>query len=218
MGTGTRRRVGAALVALALGGLARPHAGGADWSFVPIPEIVTDPNEGNTFGLLGVVLITDEKDEVRYMIAPDVTYNETKGVYPVFRLFGYPNPERRYSVTLGKSTTKDENYELEFSDRGFWDRRTFVAASFIFERDSTERFFGFGNESDEDRESNYTGNLTRALGSGGFWFLPRVNAAYEMRIERYSIGRGQVDSIPFIQTEFPGLTSQDQFDATLYWT
>jgi outer membrane protein assembly factor BamA len=218
MGTGTRR-LRAALIALVLA-LAGPEAGEAKWSFVPIPEIVTDPNEGNTFGLLGVFLITDDNDEVRYMIAPDATYNETKGFYPVFRLFGYPHPDRRYSVTLGKSTTKDENYELEFSDRGLsvFDLRTFIATSFIYERDSTERFFGIGNESDEDHESNYTGNLTRALGSAGVWLLPRVNAAYEMRIERYSIGRGQVDSIPFVQTEFPGMTSQDLFDATLYWT
>lgn len=216
MDTGSRLRLVATLIALGLG-VTLPGPSRAEMSFIPIPEIVTDPNEGDTYGILGVILFTDEKDEIRYMMAPDVSYNETKGVYPVFRLFGYPSPDRRYSVTLGKSTTKDENYELEFSDRGFWDRRAFVAASFIYERDSTERFYGIGNESEEDRESNYTGNLTRALGSAGVWILPYVNVAYEMRIERYSIGRGQVDSIPFVQTEFPGMTSQDRFDATLYW-
>jgi outer membrane protein assembly factor BamA len=218
MDTGSRRRIGAALIALVLAGVALPDPGRAGTSFIPIPEIVTDPNEGNTFGLLGVVLFTDEKDEIRYMLAPDISYNETKGAYPVFRLFGYPSPDRRYSITLGKSTTKDENYELEFTDRGFWDRRAFVAGNFIFERDSTERFFGLGNESDEARESNYTGNLTRAIGSVGLWILPYVNVAYEMRMERYSIGRGQVQSIPFIQAEFPKATSRDRFDATFYWT
>jgi outer membrane protein assembly factor BamA len=217
MGTGSRGRVGAALIALVLAAVAWPDHGRAGTSFIPIPEIVTDPNEGNTFGLLGVVLFTDEKDEIRYMLAPDISYNETKGAYPVFRLFGYPNPDRRYSVTLGKSTTKDENYELEFTDRGYWDRRAFVAANIIFERDSTERFFGLGNDSDEDRESNYTGNLTRGLGSVGVWILPYVNVAYEMRAERYSIGRGQVNSIPFIQRVFPKMTNNDRFDATFYW-
>src|SRR4030095_9957804 len=217
MGTGAGRRVAAALIAIALAGIAVPNPGRAGTSFIPIPEIVTDPNEGNTFGILGVILFTDENDEIKYMMAPDISYNDTKGVYPVFRLFGYPTPDRRYSVTLGKSTTKDENYELEFSDRGLWDKRAFVAANVIYERDSTERFFGLGNESDEDRESNYTGNLARARGSVGVWILPYVNVDYEMRIERYSIGRGQVDNIPFIQTEFPGMTAEDRFDATFYW-
>src|SRR5512144_3208843 len=28
----------------------------SNWSFVPIPEIILDPNEGDTYGLMGVVL------------------------------------------------------------------------------------------------------------------------------------------------------------------
>src|SRR6185503_5811803 len=131
MGTGSRGRLGAALIALAVLGILRPDPGRAEVSFIPIPEIVTDPNEGNTYGILGVFLFLDEKGEVRHMVAPDATYNDTKGFFPIFRLFGYPSEHRRYSITLGKSTTKDEDYEVEFSDRGFWDQRGFVAGSFI---------------------------------------------------------------------------------------
>src|SRR5262245_19652258 len=123
-------------------------------SFIPIPEIITDPNEGNTIGLLGVVLFLDEKDEIRYMLAPDVRYNKTTGFFPTFRLFGYPTPERRYSIVLGKSTTRDQNYELEFSDRSLWDGRAFVLASVVHEGDSTERFFGLRNDSRETAEAN----------------------------------------------------------------
>jgi len=106
-----------------------------DTSFIPIPEIITDPNEGNTFGILGVVLFLNEQDEIKYMLAPDIRYNDTKGTFPTFRFFGYPSPARRYSVVLGKSTTKDEDYELEYTDRTFWDGRGFVLASFLHEKD-----------------------------------------------------------------------------------
>jgi hypothetical protein len=92
-----------------------------------------------------------------------------------------------------------------------------VAGNFIYERDSTERFYGFGNDSDQDDESNYTGNLIRALATPGVWILPYVNVAYQMRMERYSIGRGQVDTIPFIQSEFPLLTRKGRFRSTFYW-
>jgi outer membrane protein assembly factor BamA len=217
MGAGARR-LGAALIALALAGAAAPGTGRAAVSFIPIPEIITDPNEGNTFGLLGVFLFLDERDEVRYMIAPDFTYNETKGFYPTFRLLGYPTPQRRYSVTLGKSTTKDENYEADFSDRSFWDGRAFVAASGIYERDSTERFYGYGNESDEDRESNYTGHVVRAVGTAGAWLLPYVNVAYQMRVERYSVQRGQVDAIPSLVEEHPDVVRQSGLGPTVYWS
>jgi outer membrane protein assembly factor BamA len=167
------------------------------WSFVPIPEIVTSPNEGNTFGILAVFLLLDQQDQIRYMIAPDATYNDTKGFMANFRFFGYPTPTRRYSFLLGKSTTKDENYEVEWTDRGFWDGRAFLLASFLYERDSTERFFGFGNGSPEEDETNYTNSDTFAQVTPGIWLLPYVNLNYRMRIRRYGLDEGQVTSLPF---------------------
>ncbi len=186
-------------------------------SFIPIPEIITDPNEGNTIGLLAVLLFLDEKDQIQYMLAPDLRYNETKGVFPTFRFFGYPSPQRRYSVVLGKSTTRDEDYELEYTDRSLWDGRGFVLASFLHEADSTERFFGFGNDSREERphprrpsgpgnlggESNYTDLDTQAQVTPGVWVLPYANLSYRMRIRSYDIERGQVHKIPFIANAHP---------------
>jgi outer membrane protein assembly factor BamA len=207
---------GRALTALALGAaLARP-ATALERSYIPIPEIITDPNEGNTLGLLFVVLFLDEKDEIRYMLAPDIRYNDTKGVFPTVRLFGYPSPQRRYSIVLGKSTTKDEDYELEYTDRSFWDGRAFVLGSFLHEKDSTERFFGIGNDSAEDPvvrpsgrrvggESNYTDVDTQALLTPGVWLLPYANLSYRMRIRRYDIEEGQVSGIPFIAETHPGV-------------
>src|SRR5438552_15861047 len=188
-----------ALTALALGAaLLRPGAAHPATSFIPIPEIITDPNEGNTVGLLGVVLFLDQKDEIRYMLAPDLQYNRTKGVFPTFRLFGYPTPLRRYSILIGKSTTRDEDYELEFTDRGYWDGRAFVIASFVRERDSTERFFGIGNQTQQDEESNYTETNTIAQVTPGVWLLPRTNLSYRMLIRRTSVQNGQVTSVPSI--------------------
>src|SRR2546426_7685207 len=143
----SRRLIVALLAAAALW----PALARGGKSFIPIPEIITDPNEGNTFGLLGVLLFLDDKDQIQYMVAPDIRYNKTTGVFPALRFFGYPSPERRYSVVVAKSTTRDEDYELEYTDRTFWDGRGFLLASFLHEADSTERFFGIGNESREER-------------------------------------------------------------------
>jgi outer membrane protein assembly factor BamA len=199
--------------------LAAPAIVRAEVSFIPIPEIVTSPTEGPTFGLLGVFLFLDEKDEIRYMIAPDATYNETKGFMATFRLFGYPTPTRRYSVVLGKATTVDSDYELEWSDRGFWDGRAFLLATVFHERDSTERFFGFGNDSPEREcnpgehfdprfrnpcgESNYTNSDTVAQATPGVWLLPYVNLNYRMRIRRYGVDEGQVDKLAFTKDAHP---------------
>ncbi|MCI0635786.1 MAG: outer membrane protein assembly factor, partial [Actinobacteria bacterium] len=189
---------------------------GVEFSFVPIPEIILDPNEGNTYGLLGVWLFTGERDEIRYMIAPDVRYNETKGVFPNLRLFGYPTPTRRYSILVGKSTTRDENYEIEFAERGLMDERLFVLAHVLYERDSTERFFGFGNDSREDAESNYTGDEFRCDFTPGFWVIPHVNLSYRMRIRWHGVSPGQVDSEPFIAVAHPEVRDKGLANA-VYW-
>jgi outer membrane protein assembly factor BamA len=196
--------------------LAAPRPAKSGTSFIPIPEIITDPNEGNTFGFLGVVLFTDEKDEIRYMIAPDIRYNETKGVFPNFRLFGYPTPTRRYSLLIGRSTTKDEDYEVEFAERGFWDGKAFVLAEALYERDSTNRFYGFGNDSDEDEESNYTGENFEAVATPGVWLLPTFHVSYRMRIHRFEVSSGQVDEFPFIAVEHPEVRGRGLEDA-VYW-
>ena len=219
-----RRALSAAALAMAL---AWPVAARADKSFIPIPEIITDPNEGNTFGLLAVVLFLDDRDEIKYMLAPDIRYNDTKGVFPTFRFFGYPSPARRYSVVLGKSTGKDEDYELEYTDRTFWDGRGFVLASFLHEKDSTERFFGIGNDSRENPvrdtlgrrhggESNYTDDDTLAQATPGVWILPYANLSYRMRIRRYAIERGEVTGIPFIGESHPEVRDRG-FDGGVFW-
>jgi outer membrane protein assembly factor BamA len=175
-----------------------PAPGRADKSFIPIPEIIADPNEGTTGGLLGVILFLDDKDQIQYMLAPDARYNKTKGFFPTLRFFGYPTPTRRYSLQVGKSTTRDEDYEGEYADRGLWDGRAFLLASVLHERDSTERFFGVGNDSREKDESNYTDVDTMAQATPGVWLLPHVNLSYRMRIRRYAVEDGQVSSVPCI--------------------
>jgi outer membrane protein assembly factor BamA len=181
---------------------------------------------GNTVGLLGVVLFLDEKDEIATCSRPTSPTTRRRGRFSI-RFFGYPTPRRRYSVVLGKSTTKDEDYELEFTDRGFWEGRAFVLASFLHERDSTERFFGFGNESRENPirfpsgrqlggESNYTDVDTQALATPGVWLLPYANLSYRMRIRHFEVEEGQVTGIPFVGDTHPE-TRDRGLEGGTYW-
>jgi outer membrane protein assembly factor BamA len=170
----------------------------ADYSFVPVPEFITDPNEGNTYGLMGVFMFLDEKGEIQYMLAPDVRYNTTKGVFPTFRLFGYPTDTRRYQIAIGQSTTKDNDYEAEYYDRGLLEGKAFLRAKGLYENDSTERFFGFGNNSHESNEANYTSRTIDGWVEPGYWVVPKIYLSYKARVTRLSVSRGQVGGLPFL--------------------
>ncbi len=197
------RRLSALLLAATVAGGAGVRA---ETSFVPVPEIILDPNEGNTYGVMGVWMFLDQNSEIQYMLAPDVRYNATKGVFPTLRLFGYPTPLRRYSIALGKSTTKDENYEAEYYDRGLLEGTAFLRAYGNFEQDSTERFFGFGNRSKEENEANYTSRNFEGWIEPGYWVVPTVYVSWRVRVRRFSTSAGQVNDVPFLTSCGPNAT------------
>lgn len=193
-----RRVVAALAVACALAGVLRAVPARAESSFVPIPEIILDPNEGNTYGLMGVFLFLNEQEEIQYMVAPDVRYNETKGVYPTFRLFGYPTATRRYKLAVGKSTTKDQEYEAEYLDRGLFEGKGQIYLHADYDEDSTERFYGFGNNSREINESNYTAEDFISEAIPGWWVAQHLMLSYRMQVRRFALSRGQVSGVPYI--------------------
>jgi hypothetical protein len=92
-------------------------------SYIPLPEILTDPNEGNTYGALAVVLFLDEQKIIKYILAPDVRYNKITGVFPAFRLLGFPTLDKKWSIVLRKSQHIDEDYEFVYQDSAFWQDR-----------------------------------------------------------------------------------------------
>jgi len=186
-------------------------------SLVPIPEIILDPNEGNTWGVMAVWMLLDAEDEVKYMFAPDVRYNDTKGIFPVFRILAYPNDDRFWTVLLGKSTTRDEDYEFEYEDYGLLGGRAFFESKVLYERDSTERFYGFGNDSKESRESNYTGAVFFAEGMPGYYVLPSLALAFKSRVEHFELQPGQVSNVPETLTEHPEVFGRGS-DPAWYWS
>jgi len=194
-----------ALVAIAvLGTIPSPAAAALQRSYIPLPEILTDPNEGNTYGFLPVVLFLDEQKIIKYILAPDVRYNHITGVYTSFRLFGYPSIARKWSVVLRKSQHIDEDYELRYEDNAFWQDRVRVFGDLEYEKDSSARFFGFGNGSSEHDESNYTANHLEAVVWLAYRLQPTFSLTYRSRARVFRVDKGGVDTLPFIGTEHPG--------------
>ncbi len=194
------RRLLLAALLLLLGG----RAAAAGISIVPLPEILTDPNEGNTYGFLPVILLLDRNGRLEHIIAHDIRYNRITGFFPAFRLLGYPTFDQRYYLTIRKSQKIDEDYIGEYEREGMFDGTTDVLVNFTYFRDSRLRFFGFGNASDDARESNYTQRKTAALLRLGYRPIENWQVAWQIRIEDVSIRRGGVPDLPFTGELFPG--------------
>jgi hypothetical protein len=176
-----------------------------DWPFIPLPEVATDPNGDTTIGFLPVWLFTDDKQQIRQMFAPDLTYNPTLGVGGTLRFFSYPSDDTQWYIVAGGAETIDRDIDIFYStgrtrrDRWSFDGRV------RYERDPTERFFGIGNDSDEGNETNFTTEQLFAETRLGFNVTPQFQIAVELRPRYVNIQQGAFPHIPFIGSSFPTL-------------
>src|SRR5262249_52616335 len=115
-----RRRVERALrafAALLVGCLvALPGLAAADntYTFFPLPAFDTDPNEGETYGVLPVLMVTDADGAVRSIIAPSITWNEIRGVTGTFRYFLYASALERLEIIGSYSEKIDREARIQY--------------------------------------------------------------------------------------------------------
>jgi outer membrane protein assembly factor BamA len=175
-------------------------------SFIPLPLIDTDPNAGETFGFLPVFLFLDQEDQLTSMIAPDLTYNETTGFSGTFRYFGYPEEDQQYYFILSQSTKKRHDYELYWEDSSFFNEKYMLEIELFSSIDPTARFYGLGNKSHENNETNYSHKEVSLKFTGGVKLLPYTHLALTESYRRVSVKEGEEDDLPFSHDLFPGIS------------
>lgn len=168
----------------------------AEITYLPLPEIVVDPNEGTTAGLLSVVIIADKDKQIREIIAPDVRYNSIFGVYPTLRYFGYPDAKRHYFLSAGKSTEIDEHFEGTYDGQNLLGGYCNVNGQLLRDLDSRERFYGIGNDTSDDDETNYTGDAYGARVTVGLNLPDNLRATTGTRVRRMRVRKGGVGGLP----------------------
>jgi outer membrane protein assembly factor BamA len=188
-------------------GLTEPARAG--YSIIPLPAIDTDPNAGATYGVLPVLLLRDEAEQVRSIIAPSITYNEFRGITGTFRYFDYPTPAERFEFIAGYSETIERELDIQYRNLGLFAGRFHADVQLLFERDSTIRFFGLGPFSQRVNETNMT------LEVAGLYMLFGINVTANTRlslgetVQKFDVSRGSVPGLPFTATVFPDLAGVD---------
>jgi outer membrane protein assembly factor BamA len=149
-------------------------------------------------------MLTDRDGRLEHMIADDVRYNRTTGVFPGFRLFGYPTTESSYYLVLRQSQRIDQDYEAFYQNDRLADGRVRLLTDVLESRDSLQRFFGFGNASWHGDETNYTLRRFAARLRLAYRPLPSWEIAWQSRFEDSSVSGGAVHGLPSTAERFPG--------------
>jgi len=185
-----------------------PAPARAERQIIPIPEVITDPNEGTTVGLLGVLLMSnDETKSIDGIVAPDVRYNDSFGVWPTFRYFGYPDPDTHFSIIAGKATEQGEDAEAEYGTYGMFGGWADVYGHLQHEEDPFERFYGIGNNTPSSNETNYGSTTNSGSAFGGLNVYGPWQVSYRLRVSKENIGNGAVSSLPQLRDPSSGFST-----------
>jgi len=197
------------------GCLLLPEAVRADMQAFPLPAVGASKNDGYDAGLIVPILVTEPDGDLKYLIAPMVIYNSIVGVRGTLNLFRYDPGGRELRATASWSEHIEHRFQFSYVDPAFSNGRYSIAVSAANFKNATVRFFGFGADSKQEAETNYTAPETRAYWKFGIHANEVTQIAVSQRL-RYmqAIERGATN-LPFTGTDPRTATASGVQGATI---
>ncbi len=179
-------------------------AGSVHPKIVGFPVWSTDPNEGDTWGAMPVLIgVCPDDGHTAWIFAPSGTWNSIIHYTGTLRWYQYPDRETTVSVLASGSTRI--NYLLAASlERlpaaiGEWTDE----ASVRLQRSVFPRFYGIGPDTQASAETTYTLGRIFAGERRGLNVGNNVNVGVMVGFERDAIGDGGVLGLPLTIDRFP---------------
>jgi hypothetical protein len=178
-----------------------PH----NWPFdlFPIPEVSTNPNGGVTYGVLLAFLFKDKQNQISSILAPDVSRDTKLGFGGNVRYFAYPSEDTQWYTVAGAQEKIARVVDLNYATGRTRETWYSVEGRLFFERDPTDRFYGFGNDSPQSGESNYTTEQVYVRGKLGWNLNKSFQLALVARPRYVRILQGAFTNIPQTTTLYP---------------
>jgi hypothetical protein len=182
--------------------------------FVLVPLIDVSPNSGATFGAIPTWLQTNDREQISQIVAPDVNRSPNFGLGGHARLLSYPSEDTQWSIVAGGEQRVERIVDYEVETGRLRSSRWGFDASVIYDRDGTPRFFGIGNRTPENRETNYTAQQRLARARLRLNLDHQLQLAYTVRARGFDVLPGTLTGIETIAERFPtvaGLGTVNEF-------
>ena len=170
--------------------------------FIPVPEIGVDPDSGTTIGIIPTWVQTDEHNDIRRIIAPDVAYNPYFGYGAHARVYAYPSEDEQWSIVAGAEERIEREFNAEYQSGRSREERWSFNGSLIYDRDGTPRFFGIGNDSPAIDETDYTEQQELVQAQVGLNLSHAWQLLYTGRMRVVEVLPGSLARIASIETRF----------------
>ncbi len=192
-------------ILLALAGmllLSLPIQARADTQIFPIPSASTSKNDGNDAGLIMPILIADPDGELKYLMAPMLIQNSIVGTRGVFNLFKYEPGGRQMRFIASLTERIERKVLFDYVDPAFGNGQYFLNFGGTFFKNATSRFFGLGEKTVLEDQTNYTAREARAYWRLGLYANEVTQVSVGQRVRQMHIQRGAT-GLPFSGERFP---------------
>ncbi len=172
---------------------------------VPIPVVGTSPNSGAVMGVL-LAVVTETDGHIDSIIAPVVTQNDLTGLSVDMNYFGFPSENITYQLYFSHSSENFWEYTLDYKQKQFFWENLSLDALVRFSRDSSDRFYGLGAQSDVDDETSYTSRNLESEFQLTWELREHFFLSLGMEGRRKWIRRGVIEDVPSIKEKFASVT------------
>ncbi len=174
-------------------------------SYFVIPAVATSKNDGTDVGVIVPYIFADDEGRVTQIVAPMYIHNEFVGSRATLNLFRYPARGEQIKLIASITEKTERKFQLDaqklFLDGG----RYSLEGNVGFFKNGTARFFGLGNQTRENQETNYTDRELLGFITGGLYVGPGRRVTWTERLRNVEIQVGAVPNIPFTQSVFPAI-------------
>ena len=182
--------------------LCPPDRARGDTQIFPIPSVSTTKNDGNDAGLIVPILISDPDGELKYLMAPMLIQNSIVGTRGAFNLFRYEPGGREMRFIASLAERIERKLLFRYADPAFSNGRYSLNIGATFFKNATSRFFGIGQTTQGEDETNYTAREARANWRFGVHANEVTQLSVGQRVRQFSMQRGATD-LPFTGEVFP---------------
>jgi hypothetical protein len=184
--------------------------------FVLVPLIDVDPNSGASFGVIPTWLHTDGDQQIRQIVAPDVNHSPNFGFGGHARMLSYPSEDTQWSIVAGGQQRVERLFDYEVQTGRLRNTLWAFDASVSYDREGTPRFFGIGNRTPENHETNYTAQQRLLRASLRLNLDHELQLAYTIRVRGFDVLPGALDGVDSIETRFPHVTGLGNINEILH--
>ena len=174
------------------------------WPVLPVPLTAVDPNSGLTLGMIPTMLVTNSRNEITDIIAPDVLHNPYFGWGADGRILAFPSEDTQWSIVGGAEQRVESTLDLEYETGLLRESPFSVTVEGLYDRSGTPRFFGIGNNSFQINQTVYIDQQIGVTATLGWNITHAWQLSYTFAAKKVKVLGTTLPGVPPITSRFEG--------------